>query len=41
LKYPDTLNISVSGGLSSSTPAASGGFKRTTLLSGTGTVSWT
>jgi altronate dehydratase len=41
IKYPDTLTISnPGGGLTSSTPAAAGGFKVTTFTAGTGNVQW-
>lgn len=40
LRYPDTRTITIGAGLSGSTGAASGGFKRTTITSGTGNVSW-
>ena len=39
IKYPDTYTISnPGGGLTSSTPGASGGFKVTTFTAGTGTI---
>ena len=41
LKYPDAYTISnPGGGLTSSTPAASGGFKITSFTAGTGNVQW-
>ena len=40
LKYPDTLTITIGAGLTGSTPAASGGFKVTTITAGTGLVSF-
>jgi hypothetical protein len=40
LRYSDSKTITVGGGLTSSTPAASGGYKRTTFTAGTGNVSW-
>jgi hypothetical protein len=40
LKYPDNYTITVGAGLTGSTPAASGGFKVTTITAGTGNVSW-
>jgi hypothetical protein len=39
IKYPDTLTITnPGGGLTFSTPAAAGGFKRTSFTAGTGTI---
>jgi hypothetical protein len=39
IKYPDTLTITnPGGGLTSSTPAAAGGFKRTSFTAGTGNI---
>jgi hypothetical protein len=40
LRYPDTNTITIGAGLTGSTSAASGGYKRTTLTAGTGNVSW-
>jgi hypothetical protein len=40
LRYPDSFTISIGAGLTGSTSAASGGFKRTTITAGTGNVSW-
>ena len=40
LKYPDTITITIGAGLSGSTGSPSGGFKVTTITSGTGNVSW-
>jgi hypothetical protein len=40
LKYPDSYTITIGSGLVGSTPAPSGGFKVTTITSGTGNVSW-
>jgi hypothetical protein len=40
LRYPDTRTITIGAGLTGTTSAASGGFKRTTLTAGTGNVSW-
>jgi hypothetical protein len=40
IKYPDIYTISVGSGLTSTTPAASGGFKVTTFTAGTGTVNF-
>ena len=40
LRYPDSLTITIGVGLTGSTSAASGGFKRTTITAGTGNVSW-
>jgi hypothetical protein len=40
LRYPDTKTITIGGGLTGTTSAASGGYKRTTLTAGTGNVSW-
>jgi hypothetical protein len=39
LKYADSMTLTISGGLTSST-ATSGGFKVTTFTAGTGTVSF-
>jgi hypothetical protein len=41
LKYPDNYTATFSGGITQSTPSASGGFKISTITAGTGTVSWT
>jgi hypothetical protein len=41
LRYPDTKTITIGAGLTGSTSAASGGYKRTTITAGTGNVSWT
>jgi hypothetical protein len=42
LRYSDKLTISIGAGLTASTSTmSSGGFKVTTITSGTGTVSWT
>jgi hypothetical protein len=38
LRYPNTLTITVSGGLTSST-ATDGSFKVTSVTAGTGTIS--
>jgi hypothetical protein len=40
LKYPDAYTITIGAGLTASTPAPSGGFKVTSITSGTGNVSW-
>ena len=40
IKYPDSATITIGAGLSGSTGAASGGFKTTTITSGSGNVSW-
>jgi hypothetical protein len=40
LRYPDNLTITIGAGLTGSTSAASGGYKRTTITAGTGNVSW-
>jgi hypothetical protein len=40
LKYPDTRTITIGGGLTGSTAAASGGYKVTTITAGTGNVSF-
>jgi hypothetical protein len=40
LRYEDTKTITIGAGLTGSTSAASGGYKRTTLTAGTGNVSW-
>jgi hypothetical protein len=40
LRYPDTRTITIGAGLTGTTSAASGGYKRTTLTAGTGNVSW-
>jgi len=40
LRYPDTRTITIGAGLTGSTSAASGGYKRTTLTAGSGNVSW-
>jgi hypothetical protein len=39
IKYPDTVTISVGGGLTSST-STSGGFSITTFTAGTDTISF-
>jgi hypothetical protein len=39
LKYPDTITLTVGGGLTSST-TSSGGYKITTFTAGTDTVSF-
>jgi hypothetical protein len=41
LRYADTRTIVIGPGLTASTSAASGGFKRTTITAGTGLVEWT
>jgi len=41
LKYPDTRTITIGAGLTGSTAAPAGGFKVTTITSGTGTVTFT
>jgi hypothetical protein len=40
LKYSASFTATVSGGLTSSTPAPSGGYKITTFTAGTGTVTF-
>jgi hypothetical protein len=40
LKYSASFTATVSGGLTASTPAPSGGFKITTFTAGTGTVTF-
>jgi hypothetical protein len=40
LRYSDTRTITIGAGLTGTTSAASGGYKRTTLTAGTGNVSW-
>jgi len=40
LKYSDALTITIGAGLTGTTAAPSGGFKVTTITSGTGNVSW-
>jgi hypothetical protein len=40
LKFPDAYTITIGAGLTGSTSAASGGYKRTTITAGTGNVSW-
>jgi hypothetical protein len=39
LKYPDSITLTIGGGLTSSTSTA-GGFKTTTFTAGTDTVSF-
>lgn len=39
LRYPDTRTITIGAGLTGTTSAASGGYKRTTLTAGSGNVS--
>jgi hypothetical protein len=40
LKYPDSITLTIGGGLTSST-ATSGGFKVTSFTAGTDTISFT
>jgi hypothetical protein len=40
LRYADTFTITVGAGLTATTSAASGGYKRTTITAGTGLVRW-
>ena len=40
IKYPDTISVSVGAGLTSSTASPSGGFIVTSILSGSGTISF-
>jgi trimeric autotransporter adhesin len=40
LRYPDNRTITIGAGLTGSTAAPSGGFKVSTITSGTGNVSW-
>jgi hypothetical protein len=40
LRYPDTRTITIGAGLTGTTSAASGGYKRTTITAGTGNVSF-
>jgi hypothetical protein len=40
LRYSDANTITIGAGLTGTTSAASGGYKRTTLTAGTGNVSW-
>jgi hypothetical protein len=41
LNYPAAYTITIGAGLTGTTAAPSGGFKITTITSGTGNVSWT
>jgi len=40
IKYPDDYTLTIGGGLTSSTPAAAGGFKVTTFTAGTDNISF-
>jgi hypothetical protein len=40
LRYADSFTITIGAGLTGSTSAASGGYKRTTITAGSGNVSW-
>jgi hypothetical protein len=40
LRYPDSLTIQIGFGLTGTESSASGGYKRATLTSGSGTVTW-
>ena len=40
LRYPDTRTITIGAGLTGSESSASGGYKRATIIAGSGNVSW-
>jgi hypothetical protein len=40
LRYSADYTITIGAGLTGSTSAASGGYKRTTITAGSGNVSW-